>query len=102
MLSKKDSIGTVLDGIHKAAAEKEYNIMADLELLRKNYLQCSRKNFLKLIEALKIKYGNEEAAEIHAALVAKARAGDVEAIRLWQQSRAGSGADQVVIIDDIS
>ena len=80
MQTKKESIGTLL--------ARKYS---------------SRKNYLKLLEALKEKYGAGEAAEVHAALVAKARAGDVEAIRLWQQSRAG-GADgsQVVIEDDIS
>lgn len=102
MQTKKQSIGALLEGVRRAAQERDYNIMADLETLRQAYGNSSRKNYLKLLEAMKEKYSAEEAAEVHAALVAKARAGDVEAIRLWQQSRAtGSGGSEVIIQDDI-
>lgn len=102
MRSKKGSIDSLLEGIGRAAQEREYNIAADLRLLRSQYGYTSRKNYLKLVDSLITKYESEEAAEVHAALVARARAGDVEAIRLWQQSRTGTGSgSEVVIQDDI-
>ena len=45
----------------------------------------------------------DEAAVIHAALLKKCQAGDMDAIRLWTelQKESGSGAAEVNIVDSI-
>ena len=49
------------------------------------------------------KYSVDEAAVIHAALLKKCQAGDMDAIRLWTelQKESGSGAAEVNIVDSI-
>ena len=49
------------------------------------------------------KYSTDEAAVIHAALLKKCQAGDMDAIRLWTelQKESGSGAAEVNIVDSI-
>ena len=49
------------------------------------------------------KYSTDEAAAIHAALLKKCQAGDMDAIRLWTelQKEGGSGAAEVNIVDSI-
>ena len=49
------------------------------------------------------KYSTDEAAVIHAALLKKCQAGDMDAIRLWNdmQKESGSGAAEVNIVDSI-
>ena len=48
------------------------------------------------------KYSTDEAAAIHAAVMKKVQAGDLDAIRLWNemQKESGSGVAEVHIIDN--
>ncbi|MFR1266166.1 MAG: hypothetical protein ACLSCW_01770 [Gemmiger formicilis] len=38
---------------------------------------------------------------IHAALVEKARNGDIEAIKMYREMQSSGGSDEVVIVDDV-
>ena len=62
-------------------------------------LENSKVPLDKLVE----KYSTDEAAVIHAALLKKCQAGDMDAIRLWTelQKESGSGAAEVNIVDSI-
>ena len=56
-----------------------------------------------LLDLLVEKYSTEETAVVHAALLKKCQAGDLDAIRLWNdmQKESGSGAAEVNIVDSI-
>ena len=79
------------------------NCINDLKMLRKQYTCTSKRDYLKLLDLLVDKYSVEETAAVHAALLKKVQAGDLDAIRLWNEMSkenrdAGEG---VQIIDDI-
>ena len=56
-----------------------------------------------LLRALIEKYTVEETAAVHAVLMRKCQAGDMDAIRLWNdmQKESGSGVAEVNIVDSI-
>ncbi|MCM1295654.1 MAG: hypothetical protein NC311_08945 [Muribaculaceae bacterium] len=100
MRTKSDSIQSLLEGIEQAKRERKFDIAADLHELREQYTKLSRRAYLKLLDALIEKYETEEAAAVHAALVEKARGGDLAAIRLYRESQAETGSKGGVIIVD--
>ena len=103
MRTSKSSIDSLLRMIKEAAETQTYNIAADLRDLKNQYKNLSRKDFQRVLEALIEKYESGEVAEVHAALVQKCRAGDVEAIRLYRemQKDGDAGGSEVVIVDNI-
>ena len=54
-----------------------------------------------MLDAMVEKYAAGEYAAIHAALVQKARSGDIDAIKMYREMQASGGSDEVVIVDDI-
>lgn len=54
-----------------------------------------------MLDAMVEKYAAGEYAAIHAALVEKARNGDIEAIKMYREMQSSGGSDEVVIVDDV-
>ena len=98
----QSSITALLEGVEQAKQRKEFNILKDLKELRGNFGKIQKRDYLALIDKLMEKYSVDEAALIHAALVKKSQAGDMDAIRLWNdmQKESGSGVAEVHIIDN--
>lgn len=88
-----------------AAAQQtqNYDIAKDLKMLRDRYTKTSKRDFLALLDGLVEKYKTDGFAEIYDMLMRKARAGDMDAIRLWTelQKESNSGTVEVNIIDSI-
>ena len=99
----QSSITALLEGVEQAKQRKEFNILKDLKELRGNFGKIQKRDYLALIDKLMEKYSTDEAAVIHAALLKKCQAGDMDAIRLWTelQKESGSGAAEVNIVDSI-
>lgn len=95
------SLRELLADIQKASELERYDPAADLALLAAQYRKMSRWDFGKLLDGMAAKYQNEWSA-IHAALAEKARAGDLDAIRLYRETMAQAGSgNEVTIVDDI-
>lgn len=101
--TQQSSIKALLESIEQAKQKKEFNILKDLKTLRDGFGKIQKRDYLALIDKLVEKYSTDEAAVIHAALLKKCQAGDMDAIRLWTelQKESGSGAAEVNIIDGI-
>ena len=99
----QSSITALLEGVEQAKQKKEFNILKDLKTLRDGFGKIQKRDYLALIDKLMEKYSTDEAAVIHAALLKKCQAGDMDAIRLWTelQKESGSGAAEVNIVDSI-
>ena len=99
----QSSITALLEGVEQAKQKKEFNILKDLKTLRDGFGKIQKRDYLALIDKLVEKYSTDEAAVIHAALLKKCQAGDMDAIRLWNdmQKESGSGAAEVNIVDSI-
>ena len=102
MRTKTESIAGLLEAIERAKQQKDFNILKDLKELRGKFGKIHKCDYLALLDKLMEKYSTDEAAVIHAALLKKCQAGDMDAIRLWNdmQKEAGSGAAEVHIIDN--
>ena len=102
MRTKTESIAGLLEAIEQAKQRKEFNILKDLKELRGKFGKIQKRDYLALLDKLMEKYSTDEAAVIHAALLKKCQAGDLEAIRLWNemQKESGGGAAEVHIIDN--
>ena len=102
MRTKTESIAGLLEAIGRAKQQKDFNILKDLKELRGKFGKIQKCDYLALLDKLMEKYSTDEAAVIHAALLKKCQAGDMDAIRLWNdmQKEAGSGAAEVHIIDN--
>ena len=103
MRTKTESIAGLLEAIEQAKRQKDFNILKDLKELRGKFGKVQKCDYLALLNKLIEKYSTDEAAVIHAALLKKCQAGDMDAIRLWNEMSkenrdAGEG---VQIIDDI-
>ena len=99
----QSSITALLEGVEQAKLKKEFNILKDLKTLHAQYTKINKRDYLALLDLLVDKYSVEETAAVHAALLKKVQAGDLDAIRLWNEMSkenrdAGEG---VQIIDDI-
>ena len=84
--------------------KRNFNILKDLkDAARHSIPRYNKRDYLALLDKLVEKYSTDEAAVIHAALLKKCQAGDMDAIRLWTelQKESGSGAAEVNIIDSI-
>ncbi|MDL2327487.1 hypothetical protein LJC64_02345 [Ruminococcaceae bacterium OttesenSCG-928-A11] len=95
----------LLETIHALEGKQEFNIAADLRELQKQFNRMTKPAFKKVLAALLEKYTTGEAAMIHEVLVNRCREGDLTAIRLYKDmmkdSAAGSGGDEVVIVNDL-
>ena len=100
--TQQSSIKALLESIEQAKQKKEFNILKDLKTLRDGFGKIQKRDYLALIDKLVEKYSTDEAAAIHAALLKKCQAGDMDAIRLWTelQKEGGSGVAEVHIIDN--
>ena len=103
MRTKTESIAGLLEAIGRAKQQKDFNILKDLKELRGKFGKVQKCDYLALLNKLIEKYSTDEAAVIHAALMKKVQAGDLDAIRLWNemQKESGSGAAEVNIVDSI-
>lgn len=104
MKTQTESFDTLLLAIEQAQAELRFDVAVDIRLLLEKYTKLGKRDYLQLLERLLQKYAETEQATVHAALVAKCKAGDAAAIKLYyeQQAAFGGGENEVQIIDDIS
>jgi hypothetical protein len=86
------SSGTLLAGIKRLPRPKAAIPTVALQLLAEQYPRLPKRDFARLLRQMAKKH-NIEWSDIHAALTAKARAGDMDVIKLYReaQSTAGSG-----------
>ena len=101
--TQQSSIEALEKAIEEQKNTRDFNYINDLKMLRKQYTCTSKRDYLKRAVLLGDKYSGEETAAVHAALLKKVQAGDLDAIRLWNEMSkenrdAGEG---VQIIDDI-
>ena len=82
---------------------QNYDIVKDLKMLRDRYTKTSKRDFLALLGGLIEKYKTGGFAEIYYMLMRKARAGDMDAVKMLRDIQAENGADggEVQIVDDI-
>ena len=101
--TQQSSIKALLESIEQAKLKKEFNILKDLKTLHAQYTKVNKRDYLALLDKLLEKYSADEAAVIHAALLKKCQAGDMDAIRLWTelQKDGGSGAPEETSVDSI-
>ena len=100
MRTKNGSVRELIAGIQQAAEQEEYNPAEDLTL-QTQYKRLGKKDFGLMLDAMVEKYAAGEYAAIHAALVEKARSGDIEAIKMYREMQSSGGSDEVVIVDDV-
>lgn len=74
-----------LERILKNTDKEEFDIVGDLKQLSVYFGVIKQKEFRKMLDALIKKYEENELTEIRAALVAKCRTGDTQAIRLYAE-----------------
>lgn len=101
MRTKSGSVRELVAGIRQAAEQEIYNPAEDLKALQTQYKRLGKKDFSIMLDAMVEKYAAGEYAAIHAALVQKARSGDIDAIKMYREMQASSGSDEVVIVDGI-
>lgn len=106
MRTKNGSVRELIAGIRQAAEQEAYNPAEDLKALQTQYKRLGKKDFGLMLDAMAEKYAAEkyaagEYAAIHAALVEKARNGDIEAIKMYREMQSSGGSDEVVIVDDV-
>lgn len=82
---------------------QNYDIVKDLKMLRDRYTKTSKRDFLALLGGLIEKYKTGGFAEIYDMLMRKARAGDIDAVKMLRDIQGENGADggEVQIVDDI-
>ena len=64
---------------------KEFNIVEDLKQLSVYLGVLKQKDFRRMLDALVVKYEEDELTEVREALLKKCRSGDVPAIRLYAE-----------------
>lgn len=101
MRTKNGSVRELVAGIRQVAEQEIYNPAEDLKALQTQYKRLGKKDFALMLDAMVEKYAAGEYAAIHAALVQKARSGDIDAIKMYREMQASGGSDEVVIVDDI-
>lgn len=101
--TQQTSIAALEKAIEEQKTARDFNFINDLKMLRKQYTNTSKRDYLRLLDLLIEKYGTEETAAVHAALLRKCQAGEMDAIRLWAQLQqsGGSGAAEVKIVDSL-
>lgn len=83
--TQQSSIEALEKAIEEQKNTRDFNYINDLKMLRKQYTCTSKRDYLKLLDLLVDKYSAEETVAVHAALMKKVQAGDLEAIRLWNE-----------------
>lgn len=101
MRTKNASIRELVADIHKSREKENYNPAEDLQTLQTQYKRLGKREFAILLDAMAEKYADGEWAAIHAALVERARAGDMDAIRMYREMQASGGSSEVMIVDDL-
>ncbi len=101
MRTKSGSVRELVAGIRQAVEQEIYNPAEDLKALQTQYKRLGKKDFAMMLDTMVEKYAAGEYAAIHAALVQKARSGDIDAIKMYREMQASGGSDEVVIVDDI-
>lgn len=101
MRTKNASIRELVADIHKSREKENYNPAKDLQTLQIQYKRLGKREFAILLDAMAEKYAEGEWAAIHAALVERARAGDMDAIRMYREMQASGGSSEVMIVDDL-
>ena len=76
---------TQLNNILKTTERQDFNIVEDLKQLSVYLGTLKQKEFRKMLNALIIKYEEDELTEVREALLKKCRSGDVQAIRLYAE-----------------
>ena len=93
MRTKNGSVRELIAGIQP--------FILRLKTLQTQYKRLGKKDFGLMLDAMVEKYAAGEYAAIHAALVEKARSGDIEAIKMYREMQSSGGSDEVVIVDDV-
>lgn len=105
MKTPRTSTKELLKSIRKSAQEEVFDPASDLALLAAQFKTLPKREFGLVLEQMEKKYRESEAAAVRAALVAKAIAGDLDAIRMYREQKAQLESEDsgkgVVIIDDI-
>ena len=101
--TQQTSIDALAEAIEQQKNARDFNFVDDLKMIRKQYTKTSKRDFLALLDLLREKYTVEETAAVHAVLMRKCQAGDMDAIRLWTelQRENSGGAAEVNIVDSI-
>lgn len=94
--NKQAHIDQLLDALDASNAKKTYNIAADLAELKESLGLFKTRELAWKIDSLIEKYTTGEMAEVHEALVARCRAGDVAAIRLYNELQQADKTDETV------
>ena len=79
MRTKNASIRELVADIRKSQEKESYNPAEDLKTLQTQYKRLGKREFGLLLDAMTEKYAAGEWSAIHAALVERARPGDVDA-----------------------
>lgn len=101
MRSKNATIRELLADIRTATQQEQYNPADDLKILQTQYKRLGKREFGLLLDAMAEKYADGEWSAIHAALVERARTGDVDAIRMYREMQTSGGSNEVMIVDDL-
>lgn len=101
MRTKSNSIRDLVADIREAAEKEQYDPAEDLKTLQTQFKRLGKVDFGRLLDAMAEKYAAGEWSVIHAALVERARAGDVEAIRMYREMQTSGGSNEVMIVDDL-
>lgn len=100
MRTKNASIRELVADINKSREKENYNPAEDLKTLQAQYKRLGKREFGLLLDAMVEKYADGEWSAIHAALVERARSGDVDAIRMYREMQT-NGSSEVMIVDDL-
>lgn len=100
MRNKNASIRELVADIRKSQEKESYNPVEDLKTLQAQYKRLGKREFGLLLDAMVEKYADGEWSAIHAALVERARSGDVDAIRMYREMQT-NGSSEVMIVDDL-
>lgn len=100
MRSKNASIRELVADIRKSREKESYDPAEDLKTLQAQYKRLGKREFGLLLDAMVEKYADGEWSAIHAALVERARSGDVDAIRMYREMQT-NGSSEVMIVDDL-
>lgn len=101
MRTKNASIRELVADIRKSQEKERYDPAEDLKTLQTQYKRLGKREFGLLLDAMAEKYAAGEWSAIHAALVERARAGDVDAIKMYRETQTSGGSSEVMIVDDL-
>lgn len=100
----KQEAAALLAGMQTdAEQDRSYDYAADLRELRRQFGKKTAAGYRRYLDELLAKYERWEGSDVHAALVARCRTGDVDAIKLYNDLCGRKSAEEngVTIIDDV-